>query len=170
MYREGLCLYSQRGRGSGSIQNHFRFTFFPLAPALEGGVFIHCAAALGPKSGTAPLRGLPENTFLGERNQIMWEACTTPHAVSALKLPQGAQSSKYLWHSFIRKSFCLDPCLICFSLNWFKGCTEQLPGNQGRYSWLFLSALLLPSFLPVPYSVSSLSPPDLQDHFSWGFV
>lgn len=104
----------------------------------------------------APLRGLPENTFLGERSQIMWEACTTPHAVSALKLPQGAQSSKYLWHSFIRKSFCLDPCLICFSLNWFKGCIEQLPeiraGTVGSFSLLSCCLYFYPSFTVFPPS------------------
>lgn len=110
-----------------------------------------CLVECGPP---APLRGLPENTFLSERSQIMWEACTTPHTVSALKLPQGAQSSKYLWHFFIRKSFCSDPCLICFSLHWFKGCTEQLPeiraGTVGSFSLLscclyfYLSLTLFP--------------------------
>lgn len=77
----------------------------------------------------------------------------TSHS-ECLKITSRSPKQQVFMAFFIRKSFCSDPCLICFSLHWFKGCTEQLPeiraGTVGSFSLLscclyfYLSLTLFP--------------------------
>lgn len=52
MCSQGLRVFGQHGGGSGSSHTRALWSAFPSG--LQGGVFIHGAAAFGPESDTVP--------------------------------------------------------------------------------------------------------------------
>lgn len=173
MCSQEFCPFCPHGRGSGSIHTHALRSAFPSG--LQGGAFIYCAAALGPESDTEP-GGMWTDVFwvrLTREHISRWEeservqSTFCPSHSGCLTIPlKSAKHHSILEHPFSNKSFHSDPCLISFSLTCFNRCIDWLPGNQGSYSWLFLSANLLPF---VTLSLLSL-PPCPQDWISRGFV